>query len=100
MASVAALSFHIGRIAMAEDTGKGAYGVRHVMEDGMRKAGQGVFEPKSGAVGTSDGSDDAPQALSGLNKSELLDTAEAEGVEADDSMTKVEIVAAIEKARG
>jgi hypothetical protein len=30
-------------------TGKGRYGTRHLMEEGMREAGQGVFEPKSGA---------------------------------------------------
>jgi hypothetical protein len=28
--------------------GKGAYGTVHVMEDEMRAAEQGVFEPKSG----------------------------------------------------
>jgi hypothetical protein len=30
-------------------TGKGRYGTRHLMEEGMKEAGQGVFEPKSGA---------------------------------------------------
>lgn len=32
-----------------KDTGKGAYGTRHVMEEQMRAAEQGVFEEKSSA---------------------------------------------------
>lgn len=36
---------------MSEDTGKGAYGTVHVMEEQMRAAGQGVFEEKSGEFG-------------------------------------------------
>jgi hypothetical protein len=31
--------------------GQAEYGVRHVMEEEMRAAQQGVFEPKSGEVG-------------------------------------------------
>lgn len=42
---------------------------------------------------------DDPPSLSGKNKADLLAIADDEGVQADDSMTKAEIVTAIEAAR-
>lgn len=89
--------------------GQAEYGVVHVTENAMREAGEGVFEEKSSEVGRKalgaapkNKMDDAPQnkGLSGLSKAELIDQAEAEGVELDDGDTKAEITAKIEKARG
>lgn len=42
---------------------------------------------------------EGPPALTGLNKADLLEVAEAEGVEVEEGATNKEIVAAIEAAR-
>lgn len=46
-----------------------------------------------------DGVDEDEADLSRMNKAQLLDQAAGEGVEADDGMTKADIIAAIEAKR-
>lgn len=91
-----------------EDTGQGAYGTRHVMEEQMRAAGVGVFEEKSSEVGRKALAEsenkmlDVPEtkALSKMTKDELLATAAEEGVAVETDDNKADLIAKIEKARG
>lgn len=53
---------------MAEDTGKGAYGTRHIMEEEMIEAEQGVFEPKSGEAGKAEPDHENKMAKAPANK--------------------------------
>ena len=75
---------------MADD--KGVYGTRHVMEEEMRAAGQGVFEAKSRSG--------APEnkSLDSYTKAELIARAEKAGVELASSDTKADIISKLEDA--
>jgi hypothetical protein len=91
---------------MAEDTGKGAYGTRHVMEEEMRAAGQGVFEGKSAgsapsnkALSGAEEDKDALPSLSGMTKDQLSRQAAIEGVQIETDDNKADIVRKIEEAR-
>lgn len=82
--------------------GQAEYGIRHVMEEEMRAAGQGVFAAKNaGNAPSNKARKAAPEdkALSGMTKAELIDAAEAEGVTVETDDTKADLVEKIEKAR-
>lgn len=83
------------------------YGVRHVMEDEMRAAGQGVFEgknaggaPSNKALSGSPDDKDALPSLSGMTKPQLIERAAVEGVQIETDDNKADLVRKIEKARG
>lgn len=89
-----------------EDKGAGTYGTRHVMEEQMREAEQGVFEAKSNARAPANKArkaapedKDALPAVSGMTKAELIDQAAAEGVAVETDDNKADLIAKIEKSR-
>jgi hypothetical protein len=71
--------------------GSGAYGTRHVMEEQMRAAGQGVFANKMGAGGET-------KDVASMSKAELIVEAERCGVEIESSDTKAEIITKLQNA--
>lgn len=83
--------------------GQAEYGIRHLNEEEMRAAGQGVFARKNAGTAPANKALKASpedKSLSSMTKAELQQTADAEGVKYDDGDTKAELIAAIEKKRG
>ena len=81
--------------------GQAEYGIRHVMEEEMRAAGQGVFSGKARSGAPANKAAPAPdnKSLSSMTKAELIATADAEGVSYETDDNKADIVRKIERAR-
>lgn len=76
------------------------YGVRHVMEDGMRKAGAGVFGIKDrGGSPANKARKAAPadKASDDMTKAELLDMARRKGVKVESDDNKADLIRKINK---
>lgn len=81
--------------------GQAEHGIRHLMEEEMRAAGQGVFGGKSagGAPANKATAPSADKSLSNMTKAELVDAAEAEGVTIETDDNKADLVRKIEATR-
>ncbi len=84
--------------------GQVEHGIRHLQEEEMRSAGQGVFAAKNAgkapankALGSAPA--DKSDSLAGLTKAELVAKAKADGVDFETDDNKADLVAKIEKAR-
>lgn len=82
------------------------YGVRHVMEDGMRETGAGVFGSlqakavKAAPENKMEGQPDNKAEVSmSMTKAELLALASAEGVAVETDDNKDDLIRKIKKAR-
>lgn len=81
--------------------GQAEYGTVHAMEEAMREAGAGVFEPKSRSRAPANKAmKGAPKdkALSSMTKAELFERAKAGGVAVESDDNKADLIAKIEKA--
>lgn len=80
--------------------GQAEYGIRHIMEEEMRAAGQGVFAGKAaGAPANKAAPAPVNKSLSSMSKADLIATAEAEGVAIETDDNKADLISKIEKAR-
>lgn len=86
---------------MAETTDKGAYGTRHVMEEEMRAAQQGVFEGKARRGAPKNKAEPAPanKSLAGKSEGDLIEIADEEGVKVNAGDSAATLRKKIEKAR-
>lgn len=82
--------------------GQAEYGIRHLVEEEMRAAGNGVFGRKNagGAPSNKAVAPTSDKSLSSMTKAELIETANSEGVTVETDDNKADLVGKIEKARG
>lgn len=82
--------------------GQAEYGIRHIQEEEMRAAGQGVFSAKNAGNAPSNKARAASpedKSVDAQTKAELMATAKDEGVDFETDDNKADLIAKIAAAR-